>query len=727
MVCLLILGLIFLYGQCRPFSFSDYSPLEKQQVELTGKVSQKVYQTDFQGEMVCLVYLTEISDAVALPEAGFSMPEGVRVYVDREPTWGSTIVVKGKLRTYRSPSNPGEFDARLYYKTLGLEFDLTKAVILRESVSYDKVRERLWCLRGYLAEELRRYLPEEDASIVSTMLLGEKSTLDTQAKDLFKRNGVIHILTVSGLHISILGMGLYKFLRRAWFPILPAALCSMAVMLAYGAMVGTGASTFRALFMFGMHLLANVWGRTYDLLTALALAAVLLLLQEPLYLYNSGYLFSFASVFAIGAILPQFSTSKWMQGITSGLAVFLVAFPVHLWFYYEYPYSSMVLNLIIIPLMSVLLKSGVFLLFSACLIPGIGDVLAMLSAFPVRGILWLYQELCQVGDSLSWFSEVVGRPSFFQVVLYYGILIGVWQLWERREEFTKGARFAWLCLAVMILTFPPAEGLKIVFLDVGQGDGIYVATEDGHRYLFDGGSTSRSNIGRNVLVPFLKYEGTGELDCVFLSHPDADHISGIVEMLEQQTELGIKIRAVALPDIAEEAQDDSYRKLEETAEAAECQVLYLSSGMALQNGGLTIRCVNPVKGAYIREANEYSACFLLEQEGVQVLLTGDITGESEQQMWQEVQKYLRPDSGVFFWKIAHHGSRYSTPQAFLEDAMPDVTVISCGAGNSYGHPHDELLRRLETTTARIYRTDHHGAITVEVRGGKVRCYHFLNN
>ena len=725
MVCLLILGLIFLYGQCRPFSFPDYSPLEKQQVELTGKVSQKVYQTDFQGELVCLVYLTEISDAGMLQEAGFSTPEGVRVYVDREPAWGSTIVVKGKLRNYRNPSNPGEFDARLYYKTLGLEFDLTRAVILRESVSHDNLRERLWLLRRYLAGTLRQYLPEEDASIVSTMLLGEKSTLDAQTKDLFKRNGVIHILTVSGLHISILGMGLYRLLRKALFPILPAALCSMAVMLAYGAMVGTGASTFRALFMFGMHLLANVCGRTYDLLTALALAAVLLLLQEPLYLYNSGYLFSFASVFAIGAILPQFQTSKWMQGITSGLAIFLVTFPVHLWFYYEYPYSSMVLNLIIIPLMSVLLKCAVFLLFSACLIPGIGDFLAVLSAFPVRGILWLYQELCQVGDSLSWFGEVVGRPSFFQVVLYYGILIGVWQLWEHRRKFTKGTRFAWLCLAVMILTFPSAEGLKIVFLDVGQGDGIYVATQDGHRYLFDGGSTSRSNIGRNVLVPFLKYEGTGELDCVFLSHPDADHISGVMEMLEQQTELGIRIRAVALPDIAEEARDDSYRKLEETAEMAGCQVLYLSSGMVLQNGGLTIRCVNPVKGAYIREANEYSACFLLEQEGVQVLLTGDITGESEQRMWQEVQEYLHPESGVFLWKIAHHGSKYSTPQAFLEDAMPDVAVISCGAGNSYGHPHDELLRRLETTAARIYRIDHHGAVTVEVRGGKVRCYGFF--
>lgn len=174
--------------------------LEKQQVELTGKVSQKVYQTDFQGKVVCLVYLTEISCGEVLQAQGVPIPEGVRVYVDREPTWGSTVVVKGKLRSYREPTNPGEFDARLYYRTLGLEFDLTQAVILRESVSYDRLRENLWRLRIYLVRQLQRYLREEDASVVSTMLLGEKSTLDAQTRDLFKRNGVIHILTVSGVY-----------------------------------------------------------------------------------------------------------------------------------------------------------------------------------------------------------------------------------------------------------------------------------------------------------------------------------------------------------------------------------------------------------------------------------------------------------------------------------------------------------------------------------------------
>ena len=237
---------------------------------------------------------------------------------------------------------------------------------------------------------------------------------------------------------------------------------------------------------------------------------------------------------------------------------------------------------------------------------------------------------------------------------------------------------------------------------------------------------SLSKIGKNVLVPFLKYEGVGELDCVFLSHPDEDHISGVLEMLEGQTELGIRVKAVALPDIAEGAKGDSYRKLEQAAEVAGCRVLYLSSGMTLQNGELAIRCVNPVKGAYIEEANEYSVCFLLEQGPVQVLLTGDITGDSEQQMWQEIQPYLQEESRILIWKIAHHGSRFSTPQEFLEVAMPDMAVISCGAGNSYGHPHEELLQRLETTPARVYRTDYHGAITVEVRGGRVRCYSALN-
>lgn len=721
-ICLAVLGFFFLYEQCRPFPFPEYTSLEKEEVELTGKVSRKSYQTDLDGTKICLVYLTQITDASKLQAEEYVIPEGVRVYVDREPMWGSTIIVSGNVRNYRAPSNPGEFDAKLYYRTQGLDFDLTHAVIARESASYDKLRERLWQFRAYLADQLHTYLQEDDASIVCTMLLGEKSTLDVQTRDLFKRNGVIHILTVSGLHISILGMGLYKLLRRVLVPIFPAALCSMAVMLAYGAMVGSGASSFRALFMFGMHLLANVCGRTYDLLTALALAAVLLLLDEPLYLYNSGYLFSFASVLAIGAVLPQFTSSKRMNMINSGIVIFLVTFPIHLWFYFEYPYISMLLNLIIIPLMSVLLKCVVFLLFCALAVPGIGNFLASVLAVPVHLILWLYRQLCTWGDQSSWQCEVIGKPFFGQVILYYLILVAVWWLWEHHKEFTGGMRLFWLCMAVMILTFRLPQGLKVVFLDVGQGDAIYVATEDGRHYLFDGGSSSRSKIGKNVLVPFLKSEGTGELDCVFLSHPDEDHISGVVEMLEQQTELGIRIHSVALPDVSDEVKGDSYCELERQAEAIDCQLIYLSRGMHLQSGGLSIRCLHPSKGAYIREANEYSACFLLEQGNFQMLLTGDVTGEGEQQMWQEVQPYLCPEEKFFVWKIAHHGSAYSTPLEFLEEEPPDLAVISCGASNRYGHPHAELLERLEATGTRWLCTKDCGAITVDFSRNEPRIY-----
>lgn len=696
--------------------------LEKEKVKLTGKVSRKIYQTDREGKKICLVYLTQITDASELQTAGYAIPEGVRVYVDREPAWGSTVIVLGKVRNYRDSSNPGEFDARLYYRTQGLDFDLTQAVIVRESISYDKPREKLWQFRAYLADLLHTYLQEDDASVVCTMLLGEKSTLDAQTRDLFKRNGVIHILTVSGLHISILGMGLYRLLRRALLPILPAALLSMGVMLAYGVMVGPGASSFRALFMFGMHLLANMCGRTYDLLTALALAAVLLLVGEPLYLYNSGYLFSFASVLAIGAVLPQFTSSKRMNMINSGIVIFLVTFPIHLWFYFEYPYISMLLNIIIIPFMSVLLKCVVFLLFCAGAVPGIGKFLASAAAVPVHLILWLYRQLCALGDQISWQSEVMGKPFFAQVILYYLILVAVWWLWEYHKEFTSGMRLAWLCIAVMILTYRYPQGFKVVFLDVGQGDGIYLATEDDRHYLFDGGSSSRSNVGKNILVPFLKCEGTEELDCVFLSHPDEDHISGVVEMLEQQNQFGIRIHSVALPDISNESKGDSYRKLEQTAAAVDCRLIYLSRGMQLQSKGLSIRCLHPSKGADINEANEYSACFLVEQENFQMLLTGDITGEGELQMWREVKPCLCPEEKFFVWKIAHHGSAYSTPRQFLEEESPDLAVISCGASNPYGHPHAELLERLDSTGTRWLCTKDCGAITIKFSRNQPQVY-----
>lgn len=724
MICLLILVFFFLYQQIFPFPFPDYSGYAGDKLVLTGKVVQKSYQTDNSGCVSCVITL----DCVATEDKTISeSAKKVRVFTDREPAYGSIVQVRGKLRTFEEARNPGGFDGVRYYATQGLSFDLVCAVLLKESVSHDRLRESIWQLRCKLNEILTDFLSEEDAGIIATMLLGEKSGLDSSTKELFKRNGVVHILTVSGLHISILGMGLYQLLRKLRLPITPSAMFAMFVMLLYGILVGMTASSFRAMFMFAMHLLARVLGRTYDLLTALALAAVLLLFKEPLFFYHSGYLFSFASVFAIGALLPLFSAKKWLQPLTSCLCIYLVTLPIHLGSYYEYPYISFLLNLLVIPLMSVLLELSVCLLVSGVCIPVVGR----LFAWPVSWILKLYRGLCHIGDSLSWQNEVLGHSQHWQIIVYVLILALLLVWWNRCREMTELGRNLLLACGLLFLTARFGGTFRITFLDVGQGDCIYVRSEGNRSYLFDGGSTTVSQVGKYRMIPYLKYLGADEIECVFLSHLDEDHICGVVELMENGRENGIRIHAIALPDIADTAKDEAYRELEACAERYGIALHYFHAGMTISEGELQIRCIHPHEGAAANDPNENSLCFLVSNRSVQLLLTGDVTGQGEEQMWQEAVRYLPKNEEqaeadcILIWKIAHHGSKYSTPLKHLQEYPPSFAVISAGAGNTYGHPHSETLNRLQEVGTVVYRTDRSGAVEITVDKGSLLISEYL--
>ena len=208
-------------------------------------------------------------------------------------------MVEGKFRPFAQATNPGEFDAAAYYRVSGQQGRLMKASCLAESSGFSAFRETLYRCREYLSLLLDACYPEKEASIMGAMLLGEKATLDEGIKSLYQQNGIIHILAISGLHLSILGIGFHKLLQRMYVPKPVNIILSLALMYCYGTMTGMGISIVRAFVMFGMKLCADLCGRTYDLLTAMTTAALLILVEQPLYLTQSGFLFSFGAVCGI--------------------------------------------------------------------------------------------------------------------------------------------------------------------------------------------------------------------------------------------------------------------------------------------------------------------------------------------------------------------------------------------------------------------------------------------
>ena len=838
---------------------------------------------------------------------------------------GQQIILEGTFSHFATATNPGEFDVQRYYAAKGIGGRVRQSQILAVGEKYSFLREKLYGFRQVLHDRLAEVFPAKEASVMQTLLLGEKEELDAEVKALYQKNGIAHILSISGLHITLLGMGVYRLLKRLGLPV-RAAVGGAMLLLIYGVMVGMSVSASRAIGMYLLQMLGIFVGRTYDMLTGLGLMALLLVLQEPERLCDVSFLMSFGAVLGICILTPVLSgdgrerdadeelevkgISAWLRtvadifgdsayernkyregwrkvayegiqrmvstvkgGFAASVGVILFTLPVQLWFFYEIPVYSVLLNLLVLPFMSVVVAGGIL-----SLIPGLGLVGTVDCL-----ILWWYEWVCGRFEELPGAIWCVGRPEVWQIICYYvGILLLVfgreyveawkkrgtygegnvpgdrlhfartlWCLkmrgaWKRRGTYgeknvpgdrqhfartlwcliTRGAdesirnrkkdcngemiqhsdrrfgicstgvqnalakfRCAWqgamtymnrvqhliavvmiLGLLIGLLTGNFDCGSRVTFLDVGQGDGIVVETGQG-AYLFDCGSTSRKNIGEYVLKPYLKSRGIRSLRGVFVSHPDEDHMNGVIELLENGADWGIVVEQLFLPAIAEGKRTESFVTLLAAAEAAEVPVSYIKCGDEIRDSQLRLLCLHPEENTTLADANAYSECFYVEvfakkmkQEAIDdrkandasggsaiegsgengsfagnserkdfrvndgkinILLTGDVEGEGERQLMQELQEQRGQRAfRVDILKVAHHGSGYSTGTEFLAAASPATAIISCGRNNSYGHPHAETLQRLEDARVPWYGTMDYGAliVTVDSHGNRLRGY-----
>ena len=667
-----------------------------------------------------------------------------------EPEIGSLVILKGTLKNFQQPTNPGQFNAPFYYQILRISFRLNQAEIQVKSDKFYKISEGLYQLRRKAGSKMDALLPEQEASVMKTMLLGEKGILDEEIKGLYQRNGIAHILAISGLHISMIGMGFYQLLRKAGLKIKTSAILASIVIILYGMMTGFAVSAIRAIVMFLLQMLAQILGRTYDRITALAVAAVLVLVEQPLYLFHSGFQFSFLCVLGISLILPVLGNVRKGRKLLEGIAMMAVTLPVYLGVFYQIPVYSMFLNFIVLPMMSILMGAGIVMVLASFMWTGLGIPAAWL----ITGILMVYEKLALFTERLPNHYWTPGCPAKWQLAVYVAVLIVVAALGRTRRKTVlyqkdcihrRGKCEKWIStygipvgicwglilLGAVILAWHFRPELQVTVLDVGQGDCIFLQTEDGTSYLTDGGSSSISKVGKYRMIPFLKYQGASQIKAVFVSHADSDHCNGIAELLEQAELEGIMVDNLVLPDLADECRSSGYEELVDLAGQNEVTVQFLHEGQQFQDGELLFQCLHPSKGYRAEDLNETSMVLLVTYKEFSMLLTGDVQGAGEEHLTQELKAWKGPgvtdhaETELTILKVAHHGSKNSTSEEFLEAANPKLAIISCGEGNRYGHPHEETLERLEKADIPRFCTKDYGAITVTVAGEsrvKVRGY-----
>lgn len=551
-------------------------------------------------------------------------------------------------------------------------------------------------------------------------------------------------------------MGLYKLLRRLHLPVVPACILCGAFMIFYGMLVGMPVSAVRAIVMFLLRLLADCLRRTYDMQTALSVCAVGILIQQPLYLYHSGFLLSFTAVLAITllkpALLPDIDKlTGWRRKLLAGrltdafftsLSVSVLTLPVQLFYFYEVPMYGVFLNLFVIPSVSVVMIGGMGALFlGGGGFGGLDLLRTYLINFPVSQILSAYETGAAFIRRLPGSMWTPGKPKTWQIVMFCMIMLLL--LWGKRHKLRWRYCMGLVCGAVLLFGIKEQGRLTVTFLDVGQGDCICVELPDGGVWLFDGGSTSVSDVSEYRLLPFLKSRGISEIEAVFLSHEDADHINGIEELLRDET---FKVELLVLPAAADsstpalaeknenseesvpsfagqsesntESKLETFQTVRNLAVTRDIPVLWLAQGMSWKSGDVSAMCMHPAETFAGEDTNAASMVIYLTYGEFSMLLTGDVEGAGERQLTAYLDE--RAVRNLTVLKVSHHGSRGTTSDALLQQLQPAIAVISCGKGNRYGHPHQETLERLTAVGTAIYRTDEKGAIIVEVSEDKVK-------
>ena len=630
---------------------------------------------------------------------------------------GTYIFIRGTPEYFEHRRNPGEFDEALYYARQKVFGSVQCEEILEVSGTPNMLMEGLYQFKEVWKRQLIDCIGEKNGGILAAMILGEKSEMDAEVKELYQNNGISHILAISGLHISFIGLGIYQLIRKTGAGFLGAGILAMGILTLYVLMIGFSVSAVRAYIMLLVKIGAEITGRVYDMLTAAMLGAAITVCYQPLYLTDGGFFLSYGAILGIALVLPAIEQSfpcrnKWLSGFYASLAINIVLFPMTLWFFYVFPTYSVLLNMFVLPLVGPVLGLGIAGSLLLVWIPFVGE----LCLKSCSRILGFYEWICRAGSRLPFSRLVLGQPSWQKITLYYVLLFGILFLIGRLKH--KGKRKCWmrmvwitLVLMIGILLYRPNGRLEIVMLDVGQGDGIFIRGPQGMTCLIDGGSSDRSRLGQYCLEPFLESQGIGVLDYAFVTHGDYDHYSGIAEMFERQ-DAGIKIRNLVLP--VHYKEDESLVELAEKAKDEGVNVLVIKEGDSIRDGAMKISCLHPAKGNGKLAGNEGSVVLSITYGEFSMLCTGDIEGEGEEVLMRCMQGEVYD-----VLKVAHHGSKYSTSEQFLKRCSPTIALISVGEGNPYGHPHEELLKRLTESKCRIYDTQKNGAILLQTDGNSL--------
>ncbi len=647
-------------------------------------------------------------------------------YNDRLQFWA-------RLRPPPGSNNPGVFSYRAYLARRGVmasaSLSSPRQMIKQEQVQGNRFLQRLYQLKASLSQFLRQETSQPRQGILRTILLGEKGPLLPHIRRQFTRAGVVHLLAISGLHLSFIALLIFQLIRRSILHLLPpdrlerlarygkpsqlAALFTLPCLILYVLLVGGRTATVRALIMVGAYLISLILERERDLYNILALAALLILIWQPSALQEVDFQLSFGIVFflitAIQVVPKPTRLPTWLfQALLIPLVANLAALPLTALHFQQISLVGFAANILIVPLASLLIPLGLL----ACLISLLSPAAGGLLLAPAQWLLQLILPLTRSFSQLPSASLYVFPPTIWQMLIFY---LALYALLKVPQSRLARRSLAPLLLGVGLIFWQPfypatREKLRVTCLDVGQGEAALIEFPNGKNMLIDGGGTSsgRFDTGDKIVAPFLRYRRRKRIDTMLLTHPHPDHLNGLKSIL-RQFQVG-EIWEGVQPQASEGGKHDSenYRQFKALAVKQQVPRRFLEAGQEFPFGEVKIEVLHPPPGGFVGSLNDQSLVLKLTYKQVSFLFTGDISKPGQKYLSQEYPRLLAST----ILKAPHHGAADAYLPKFLRLVNPEVGLFSVGLYNRYRHPNSRVLKAYHEQGIQTYRTDRQGAITI---------------
>ncbi len=654
-------------------------------------------------------------DSTAIGSISSTQSYHARVLADeasQKATIGDKVHFSGTIIPIAEKRNPYEFNYKQYLKSKSISVQI-KLNQLRQVTPNRSIFAWVWW-REHALKLVEKNFSKETAPIAKALLIGYKQDLDSDSKTAFARAGLSHIMAVSGLHVGFIIAPFWIIIPYFWTKKHGSKIglaILILILLIYAGITGFSASVLRASVMAGFLTYGKLFHKVSDSINLTAAAGLVLLIINPAQLFEIGFQLSFTAVLIILLILPviQHLLPYWLRirwfgkplmVIIVSLVVQFGLYPLQVFYFGEISLVSPIANALFVPLLGLVVPISLLALFISAVFPTLGFIINIPSDLFLG---WMSHFVnSAAGWDWAWTTASLKSHLLFIVWLFLIFTITGWRIAALRWRMMAGL-LATLCLmsAISLYHTLQPKKLTVTFFDVGQGDAALLSTPSGKHILIDAGIWSpRYNSGKSILIPHLKAVGIQKLDAVILTHPHADHIGGIPDLIQE-----IPIDTIYNSGYSYDSKlYQSYLKL---AGQKSIPVKSLHSGDVLSlDPTMLMLVLGPDGQVHNSDPNEHSVVINVIYGETEFLFTGDAGRDEEKRLVQDYEHLL--DTDVL--KVGHHGSRTSSSIPFLEQVTPDVAIVSLAKRNKFRHPHKEALLRLQQSHAKLLFTSLEKAI-----------------